>query len=708
MADHPAAGMGSKPGGLYYKDVTTADLNKLASMARGARSRFEPTWHLNYAYYFGEQWLFWNRGRLDRPRLDPHRVTITDNRIIGIVRTALAKLTKEKPAWQVIPTTAEDADLLASMMGEKVLAYLWRHLHMRNHLEDALLWSQITGAGLWKVTWDSAKGQQVAILADGDGKPVMHAETGAPMRPHEVVDEEGKLPEGLQSKVIATGDVHIETVAPFEFLADPIGKRLEDCEWCIQENVKSPEYVKQHYGVELEPDTDIAPGPTEARMFPSYQMGGTSNYKGVKLNEYWCKPNSTHLEGRRAVWSKGRMLYEGPNPYEHLPYVMFVGIPVPGRFWPTSVVEQSRGPQTELNKSRSQVIESAQRTGNPALLACKQAKVEYSGVPGERIDYDDTVPNAVPSYLQPPAMPAYVLQQQEKIEQSMQDISGQHEVSGAQVPAGVTAASAINLLQEADDTRLGPAIYAMEEQLGYAGSALLKLVAKYWTDERTIMIVGENSSLDAVLFRGALLRGNTHVEVQAGSQFPKSKAAKQAAIQEMLQLYFQYQGQQPMNRRMLAKVMRDLEAGGLEKLFGDIGVDESQINRENQQIAHAVPLGINAFDDHQAHIEGHGEFQKGPTYLQLDPQVRQAMELHVNEHRRQLIAGMAPMMGAGAPDGTPGAVPHGPPQPSPAESLNYKDAPPDIKRQIEAQAGLTPSREPSGKPQPTPTGGPTQ
>lgn len=44
-----------------------------------------------------------------------------------------------------------------------------------------------------------------------------------------------------------------------------------------------------------------------------------------------------------------------------------------------------------------------------------------------------------------------------------------------------------------------------------------------------------------------------------------------------------------------------------------------------------------------------------------------------------------------APAGDPNATP--PPVPkTPSESLNYKDAPEDIKRQIEAQAGLTPSQ----------------
>jgi hypothetical protein len=587
-------------------------------------------------------------------------------------------MTKQNPTWQVIPTSAQESDRQSAMTGEKILEYLWHHLIMRNKLMDVLRWSRVCGGGFWKIYWDSAKGQKVQIVADPEGNPVMHGETGAPMKPS---DFEGELPEGLQSKTIATGDVHIEVISPFEFYPDPIATELEECEWCIQVTVKSPEYVKAHFDQEVEPDTDVGPGPTESRLFPSFQMGGTSGFRGVKLHEYWCKPNSQHPEGRRAVWAKGKMLFEGPNPYKRLPYAMFKGIPVPGRFWPSSTTEQLRGPQTELNKIRSQITENAQRIGNPAIVKSRQANVQYSGVPGEEVLYDDTVPNSVPTYLQPPQMPNYVLQQQERSEQSMQEISGQHEVSNAQVPAGVKAASAINLLQEADDTRLGPAIYDMEETLGRAGTMLLELVARYWTDERIVMIAAEDHPLEALNFRGAALKENTHAEVQSGSMFPKSKAAKQAAIQDMMNLYLQYQGDQPMNKRMVAKVMRDMEAGALGKLFGDLAVDEGQINEENQELGQGAELAINVFDDHEAHIEGHTEFQKGPVYKTLGPVAAIATERHVALHRQQLMAAQGPHQAV-----------------VPAESLAYKDAPPDIRRQIEAQAGLEPSHEPELSP----------
>src|SRR5208282_6452560 len=97
-----------------------------------------------------------------------------------------------------------------------------------------------------------------------------------------------------------------------------------------------------------------------------------------------------------------KILDDGPNPYKHLPYVMFRSIQVPGRFWPTSIAEQLRGPQTELNKIKSQIIENAQRMGNPAVLMSREANIQMSGVPGEEIEYDDLSPNSVPRYLVPP------------------------------------------------------------------------------------------------------------------------------------------------------------------------------------------------------------------------------------------------------------------------------------------------------------------
>ncbi len=553
---------------------------------------------------------------------------------MGIVRTEVAKMSKQRPVFLVVPTTAEQEDLDAARDGEKVLRYLWRHLELRVKLEDVLLWSRVTGTAFWKVCWDGTKGKTFEIAATTDGKPVINAETGAPHKPNELMDENGAMPTGIEKKSVAVGDVHVEVVNCFELFPDPLARTLEECEWVIQVAIKTPNYVKERYGVEMEPDTAAQPGPSEIRI-PSNEERG-SQAKGIKVYEYWSRPSADNPKGRCVAWAKDKILEQGDNPYGDLPFVMFKSIPVPGRFWGEAIVGPLRGPQTELNKIESQVVENAQRIGNPVILKSRLANTKMSGVPGEIVEFDDTTQNAAPTYLPPPNMPPYVIEQIGRIEKSIQEISGQHEVSNAQVPPGVKAASAINLLQEADDTRLGPGIYAMEESIGEAGTMMLEIISQNWTDERLIMIAGEDHAVDAMHFRGAALKENTQVEVQAGSAFPQSKAAKQAAIEGVLSLALQYQANQPLKPRLISKVIKDYQPGGLDKLFGDLAPDESQINRENQEMAQGTGVGIHPYDNHIVHLESHQEYQKGAGYQDLGEVEKKIFELHVQAHRTQV------------------------------------------------------------------------
>jgi hypothetical protein len=502
-------------------------------------------------------------------------------------------------------------------------------------------------------------------------------------------------------------------VSPFEIYPDPLAKTLDECEWIIQVSIQSKDFVKQRYNVEMEPDANITPGTPEVRLPIQVESGQT--YKGIKVFEFWAKPSSDCPQGRHCVWAKEKILDDGPNPYKHIPYIRFQSIPVPGRFWGSSIAEQLRGPQTELNKIKSQIVENAQRIGNPAILIAATSNTKVSGVPGEEIKFDDASMNSRPEYLKPPDMPAYVIEQINRIEASMQEISGQHEVSQAQVPPGVKAASAINLLQEADDTRLGPAIAEMEQALWKAATMALEVVAQYWTDERIVMIAGENHKLDAISFKGAALKENTQVECQTGSMLPQSKAARQAAIQDFLALAFQYEGQQPLNPRFLAKTLKDLDAGALSKFYGDVSQDEGQINRENQELANGKPVKLHVYDNQQLHIEGHTEWQRSAGYAGLPPFEKNLTELHVREHREHMLEQLQPSAAPQpeehkeetettpepGPEGPPGA-PGAPGQPGEAPEQQQQQQTPTQVAPGHALIGPPqPERGPQNQPEPT-------
>lgn len=606
-------------------------LNKKFEQAKSVRGRLEPGWYLNMAYYLGDQWLYWNRGRLERPKLDPWRFLSIDNRIQPVVRTEIAKMTKQQPAFQVTPQTGDDVDIASAKLAEQILEYLWDEVELRSRLIDALTWSRVVGSGFWKIFWDKSVGEGSQVLVAPDGKPALD-ENGRPLKPESIPPE--MLAElqnqGVQVVPINQGDVAVEVRSPFEIFPDPLAKNLHECEWLFEETVKSPDYVFKKYGVNAEADSGPSLGVVESRIWSQFDQQKT----GVRVREFWCRPNREYPNGCRSVIIGDKIVAHEDNPFDAMPYVMFRNIEIPGRFWPDSVVKQLRGPQTELNKIKSQILENAARIGNPAIMTSRQAGVEYSGQPGERIFYDSTVQDAMPRYLQPAEVPAYVREQITRVEESIREISGQHEITSGNVPAGVTAASAINLLLEQDDTRLGPAIYDMEGAIARAGRKITKLVAQFYSTERTIAIAGDEGTWDIFGFRGGMLNGNTKVDVQAGSAMPRSKAAKQAAMNDILHLFIQ--NGVAFDSKNLAKYLRDMEVGGLERLIDQYSIDETQVAYENNRLSMGEPLMINPFDNDEAHLSGHKDFQKSGKFRQLDPQIQQLFQQHVDMHQQRV------------------------------------------------------------------------
>lgn len=620
----------------FYRD--------LHRKAKSSRERLESDWYLNVSFYLGDQWIFWNRNRIDRPRLDPWRVTVTDNRMLPALDSRVARKVKNRPVFVVVPFSGDEEDRNAARLGEKILDHNWNALSLGEKSFRAIKWAELTGAGFWKIYWDKTKGAKRDFLFR-DGQ-LMRDATGRPI-PAEAM---AQMPEAedISVKSVAEGDLCIEVLSPFEIYPDPLAEDLDEAEWVIESKVRSPQYVKERYGVEAKPDSNVPTGIAESRMFPSSSTQGTSfggrfstssEYMGVTLYEFWARPSSKYPHGKRAVWTQTQLLLEtdlNDSPYSDNPYVMFRCLDVPGRFWPTSVATQLRGPQTELNKLRSQIVENAQRFGNPAMLTSRQANIKYQGMPGERINFDSTTPDAVPSYLQPPAIPQYIQNELERIEMSITEISGVHEVSKASVPSGVTAASAINLLQEADDTRLGPEIHNIEDAFSRAGTKALKVQAKFSSEERTLRLAGEEGDWEISKYKGTMLKNNTNVEVQAGSAMPRSKAARQAAMTEMLERFLQYGIQ--LDERALRKFFKEYDIGGLEHLLANVTNNETQVRREHQKMFNGIAVMINTYDDDDFHITAHEEEQKSLRYEQSDPQIQELLDMHVEAHRERRVA----------------------------------------------------------------------
>jgi hypothetical protein len=629
-----------------YNIESPEGLNSLFQEAKSARRQFEPDWMLNRAFFAGYQWVSYQAGRIGRPAgLDPHRQYVTDNRMKGIIMARVARKSRNRPMFSATPQGGDDDAINSARLGERILENDWEGLALHPKLHTALMWADLCADGFIKVYWDSFAGQKAQVLMGPGGEPLIgpHGGLARPEDTEALAQMNPGILEHVTVSEVAQGDVRNEVKSPFEIYPSPLATCMEDCEYLFDETVRSLDYVRERYqqdinGKDFNPvaDADVAGAITEG-FFPNgsnlFHSNGAST-GGVKVREYYCRPNHRYPKGCRSTWINQTIVAMDDAPDDPMPYVKFASIEVPGRFWSAPVATDLRHPQVDFNVMRTQVKENARRLGNPALLESRQAAVEYHGRVGEKIQYDSTVIDAKPEYLLPPNIPVYIENELERIVRSMEEIAGLHEVSRAQVPNGVTAASAINLLQESDETRLGPEIQQMEFALGEWGTKILKLRARYNTDERLVKIAGKDGRWDVFAFKGEMLGEDPHVEVQAGSQMPRGKAAKQAAMTEILSLIFQYQ--YPIDERNLRRFLKDYEIGGLDRLFEGMTEDAKQVNREIRQLINGEQVPINSFDNDEFHIADTTEFMKTDQYAALPPQIQANFEAHVGQHRERL------------------------------------------------------------------------
>jgi hypothetical protein len=510
-----------------------------------------------------------------------------------------------------------------------------------------MLWTLTTGNGFMKTYWDPQK-----------------------------LDSGGNL-----------GDFCYENVTPFHiFVPDMLAEDIENQPYVIHIQTKSPEWVKLHF-----PELKAQPNVMEANdiLNDSFlQLVGAGDFRknAILCYEVWVKPGNVEFlpnGGMYTIIGDQIVQFVEGNPYIHqqYPFVKFGHLPT-GRFYYDSGINDLIPIQREYNRTRGQIIEAKNRMSHPQIIAA-QGSVDAAKIttePGQVIQYKLGYPEPKPFPLQ--NLPAYVMQEIDRLLLDFEDISGQHQVSKGQVPSGVTAATAINFLQEQDESMMSATFQNIEEGFEKIGYQTLCYVKQYWDTPRIVKVAGRDQQFNVVSFQGSDLRNNTDIRIEAGSALPTSKSAKQALLMDLMG-----QGFIPPE-----KGLELMEVGGVQNLYEELKIDSAQAQRENMRMAavdqkilsdylmtfqgtdpmsgeptlvdpntqqplmdqSGIPtqppliVPVNSFDNHQVHIQVHNTYRKSQEYENLPPEAKSLFEEHVNQH--MAASGMVP----GAPAPLPG------------------------------------------------------
>lgn len=561
----------SSPSSLPQEGLATlaqmrkgADAQKIVSfvksgyeMAKAARSQKQLQWYMNLSFFFGKQWAEVVKGnmpdgfrdKLQVPKAPYYRKRKTINRTRAFVRTEHSKFLSAIPNVMSVPGTAEDQDVRAAYAAEQAWNSISNAQKLRTHFSRAAWWMVTTGNGFMKVQWDQNTLDRVS----------------------------GQM-----------GAIKFGAVTPFHlFVPDIREQDIEDQPYLINAYIKPLGWCMNYFGAKLD-GKELKPSVASQNTLLDEGYLNLSQSAGQRpdsciVYEAWIKPGATPLlpQGGVVIMVDDILidLHEG-LPYKHgqYPYVKFEHIPT-STFYADSPLVDVIGLNREYNESRTDISDYARKMGRPQLLAQRNSIVtsKVTNEAGLIIEYRQGTPPPQPLALTP--LPQYVVDQQDRILMDIEDITGQHEVTRGQAPAGITAGTAINYLGEKDNQFLTPEYQSMEDGYGKLAEQTLELFVQYVDVPRKIKTIGADMAFDTMALSGSDIEGGTDVRVEPGSSVGQSKAASDARVMDMFAMGLITQD----------TALRLIEIGGSQKVVDLLHVAEKKAQRENIKMKALTP-----------------------------------------------------------------------------------------------------------------------
>jgi hypothetical protein len=636
------------------------------------KSQMDPIkrqWYLNMSFYKGDQYVDFVNGQLIKIPAHSGKARPVVNRIKPVVRTEVSRMTSQEPTAEVVPASNEEEDILAAEAAEAVFESVRTRLNLQRVLREAAWWCSVTGVGFIKTHWDKS---------------------------YESEDTNGN---GIY------GDHCYTSVTPFHVMVpDLLLEDIEDQPYVLNVFTKSLEWVRIRYPEIFNRDYRPTVISSNEIMETQYLNTKSSEANSAKpdsclIIEAWIKPGATPLleKGGLITMVDDTVVSSSDKgiPYEHgqYPFAKMESIQS-GSFYATSVIEDLIPIQREINRTRAQLIEARNLMARPGFFY-RTGSMDPNKVTSSTGQYIDIRPGAeFPQPIPMPQMPSFVDKFQEDSLRDMEDISGQHQVSKGSAPAGVTAGTAIQFLQEADNSYMATTHASVEDCVQKIAYQTVGLAIQYWDSERLVKYVGRDGAVSARYLSNAHLKSGTDIRIESGSSLPTSKAARIALFMDLMnrgfipaqdglelmklpsmKAYWDFtkvdenqakrenlaMSELPEEKVLQARQMADMTAqSGIP-----VGIDplDNPLASQQMEIANDPIIPVNDWDDHEVHLKFHENFMKGQEFQMLPKAIQKEFELHRQKHKdaqfEQQFQDMMSAQGALPPGSEPPMEPGG-------------------------------------------------
>lgn len=207
-------------------------------------------------------------------------------------------------------------------------------------------------------------------------------------------------------------------------------------------------------------------------------------------------------EGRKVVIANGMILEDGPLPYAHrkIPFSRYLNYVLPREFFGISEVEQLESPQVTFNKLLNFTLDYLTLMGNPIWVVDSAANIDTDNLtsqPGLVVEKEPGTEVRRESGVQ---LQPFVLQLIDRMQGWFNDVAGTQDVSRGATPGSVTAAAAIEQLQEAARTRIRQKQRNLDDYIRDFGQQYVEIVLENYTTARVFRVTNDEGASEFFKF----------------------------------------------------------------------------------------------------------------------------------------------------------------------------------------------------------------
>lgn len=595
-------------------------LNKVRiALTHNAKTR-TLTQRMNLTAYRGLSLNRWERNRdYNSVRRVQRLNKFIVNHLRDLTEMKVSQMTRLKPAVEVLPSNDEYEDKASA----RVVGLLVKHLFYMNNLDFMMQQmhrhARIFGESFLYIDYDPNK---------GDLDPAYVEARNAGIK--EITLPNGDVVDA--SKPIKTGDLSYDIELPWRVLLQR-KQRIEDVEYNFRITVEEVQSLKDKYpnkAKDIKSNDDL-------KTFDMETLEDRFLEDHVVVYKFFHK-KTNNLDDKNVYieFTNDVILHSEEDKFSHDKnnFVRLTDQDVPNVLNGVSAYETLLPLQKMYDNISTLIAKNIYLTAHAKWLMPKGAcKIEQLGNDNTIVQYQGNIP---PQLAQVASNPSEVYAFREQIKQDMQTVSGNHGVSRGEVPKGITAASALQFLNELENERNSTDISKHSFLVLDIAKMSVAIAGDYYNvdDGRMLRIVGDANKHLIKHFDVANLNKDYDIRFDNSTGLPETKSAKIQRIMDTMQ----------RNPNLFSPERWEelLDLGSSDRMI-KLSTDAIQAaDSENEDILAGEPVGMpEDWEDHIAHWESHVRAVQSRSFKEeASLEVKQAMKMHIKITEQLIIEKM--------------------------------------------------------------------